>query len=287
MRTFAFLEPGTVADACAMLAEHGETARVMAGGTALLLLMRQRLASPERVVWLGGVPGLDAIRVDRGGRVTLGALATHHAIATHPEIRVRRPILAAMEALVANPQIRHVATLGGNLCYGDPASDPPACLLALGAEVQVVKGREERRVALDEFFVDYYESALAPGEIVTEVIVPPLSDNAVAVYERFTTSPAESRPLVAVGVVLTRAGDRCEDARLALGAVVPAPRRAPRAEEFLRGRPLSREVLREAADVAVADLEPIDDFRASAVYRRDVTRVVVRRALERAAAEAP
>jgi carbon-monoxide dehydrogenase medium subunit len=287
MRDFAFLEPRTIADASAMLAEHGDGARVMAGGTALILLMRQRLASPARVVWLGGIPGLDAIRVDRRGGLTLGALATHHAVATHPEIRARRPMVARMEALVANPQIRHAATLGGNLCYGDPASDPPACLLALGAQVRVVTGAGERLVPLDEFFVDYYESALAPGEIVTEIIVPPLPDNAVAVYDRFTTSPAESRPLVAVGLTLTRATDgTCADARLALGAVVPAPRRATRAEDFLRGRRPSPDDLAEAAALAVADLDPIDDFRASAEYRREVARVVVRRALERAMADA-
>jgi carbon-monoxide dehydrogenase medium subunit len=286
MRDFAFLEPRTVADASSMLADHGETARVMAGGTALILLMRQRLATPSHVVWLGGVPALDEIRVDGAGGLRLGALATHHAIATHPGIRAQRPMVAAMAAIVANPQIRHMATLGGNLCHGDPASDPPACFLALGAQVRVVKGREERVIPLDEFFVDYYENALTPGEIVTDVIVPPLPKNAVAVYDRFTTSPAESRPMVAVGVMLTRRDpDTCEDARLALGAVAPVPRRAAAAEEFLRGKRLTADVLAEAASLAVADLEPLDDFRATAEYRRDVTRVVVRRALERAVAQ--
>jgi aerobic carbon-monoxide dehydrogenase medium subunit len=287
VRDFAFLEPRSVADASAMLAEHAETGRVMAGGTALILLMRQRLASPSHVVWLGGVPRLDEIHVDSAGGLRLGALATHDALATHPGIRALRPMIAAMEAVVANPQIRHAATLGGNLCYGDPASDPPACLLALGAQVRVVRGTQERVIPLDDFFVDYYENALAPGEIVTEVIVPPLPKHAVAVYDRFTTSPAESRPLVAVGLVLTcRAGDTCEDARLALGAVAPVPRRAAGAEAYLRGQRLTADVLTEAASLAVADLDPIDDFRASAEYRRDVTRVIVRRALARALGEA-
>jgi carbon-monoxide dehydrogenase medium subunit len=286
MRDFTLLEPRSVADASAMLADHGEAARVMAGGTALILLMRQRLASPSHVVWLGGVPRLDEIHVDGAGGLRLGVLATHAAIATHPGIRATRPMVADMEAVVANPQIRHAATLGGNLCHGDPASDPPACFLALGAQLRVVKGTQERVVPLDDFFVDYYENALAPGEIVTEVIVPPLPKRAVAVFDRFTTSPAESRPLVAVGLVLARGdGDTCEDARLALGAVAAVPRRAMRAEAFLRGQRLTADVLTEAASLAVADLDPLDDFRATAEYRRDVTHVIVRRALERALME--
>lgn len=281
MREFAFLEPRTVAEATGMLADHGEGARLLAGGTALVLLMRNRLASPSHVVYLGGVPGLDRIVLDDDG-LRIGALATHAAIAAHPGIRARYPVLADTARVVANPQIRNVATIGGNLCHGDPASDPPACLLALGARVRAAQGARTRDIALDEFFTDYYENALAPGEIVTEVFVPPLPAGARAAYTRFVTSAAESRPLVAVGVRVTLAGNACTEARIAIGAVAAVPRRAPDAETFLRGKTPGPDVVAEAAALAVADLEPVSDFRGSAEYRRDVARIMIRRTLERA-----
>jgi carbon-monoxide dehydrogenase medium subunit len=281
MRDFRFLEPRTVAEASGMLADHGETARLLAGGTALVLLMRHRLASPSHVVYLGGVPDLDRIVIDDDG-LRMGALVTHAAIAAHPGIQARYPVIAAMARVVANPQIRNVATIGGNLCHGDPASDPPACLLALGARVRTVQGGGGRDIALDDFFTDSYENALAPGEVVTEIVVPALPPGGRAAYARFLTSAAESRPLVAVGVRLTLAGDACAEARIALGAVGPVPRRAAPAETFLRGRTPTPDVLAEAAGLAAAGLDLVSDFRGSAEYRRDVARVTVRRTLERA-----
>jgi carbon-monoxide dehydrogenase medium subunit len=285
MRDFVFLEPRTMAEASGMLADHGDAARLLAGGTALVLLMRNRLASPSHVVYLGGVPDLDRIVIDDDG-LRMGALATHAAIAAHPGIRARYPVIADTAGVVANPQIRNVATIGGNLCHGDPASDPPACLLALGARVRAVRGAVARDIALDDFFTDYYENALAPGEIVAEVFVPAPPPGARAAYTRFVTSAAESRPLVAVGVRLTLAGGACTEARIALGAVAPVPRRATRAETFLRGRTLTPDVVAEAALLAVADLDLVSDFRGSADYRRDVARVTVRRTLGRALGDA-
>lgn len=282
MKDFTFHEPRTVKEASALLAEHGGAARPLAGGTALVLLMRHRLASPAHVVYLGGIPGLDRI-VAEGEDLRIGALATHAAIEAHPDVRARYPVLAEMARVVANPQIRNVATIGGNLCHGDPASDPPACLLALGAWVGAVRDGAEREIPLEDFFTDYYENSLAPGEIVREIVVPALPAGARAAYMRYVTSAAESRPLVAVGVRLTLGADgACSEARLALGAVCPVPRRVPAAEEFLRGRRLTPKVVAEAASLAVADLEPVSDFRGTADYRCEVARVIVRRALERA-----
>jgi len=216
VRDFEFLTPTTASDASRMLADHGETARLLAGGTALLLVMRARLASPSHLVWLGEVPGLDRVALDARDGLTLGAMATHHAVETHAGIRAAYPMLAEMARRVANPHVRNAGTLGGNLCYGDPASDPPTCLLALDAEVRAVRGAQERAISLDGFFTDYYENALAPDEVLTEVRIPPMPPGAVGVYHRFTTTPAESRPLVGVGVVLVAGRDRvCRRARVA------------------------------------------------------------------------
>jgi carbon-monoxide dehydrogenase medium subunit len=287
MRDFEFLEPRTVREASAMLATHGEDARVMAGGTALVLAMRQRLLNPSHLVWLGGVPGLNAIDVDGGGTLRIGALALHHDIETHPVVRARFPVLSTMAARVANAQIRNAATVGGNLCHGDPASDPPACLLALDARVRAVTKGEEREIRLEDFFTGYYENALRPHEIVTEVRVPPLADDATAVYMRFTTTAAESRPLVAVGAVVKQDGQRtCRAARLVVGAVSATPTRLRGVEDFVTGRRLDADTLARVGELAAEAVKPLDDFRASADYRAHVTGVMVRRALERAVAEA-
>ena len=266
-----------------MLAEHGEDARPLAGGTSLVLLLRQRLAEPTHVVHIGHLGELRAIHVDEKEQLRIGALATHAEIAAHPLIRERFPVIAEMASQVANPQIRNVATLGGNLCYADPASDPPTCLVALGARVRVLRGGEEREIPLDGFFKGYYETALGVGDVLVEVIVPPLPKGSVALYSRFITNPAEGRPLAAVALQVLPGGmDRWSGVRLVLGAVVPAPARVKEAEKLLTGRKLTAEVLAEAADLAARAIEPIDDFRASAAYRRDATRVITRRLLERA-----
>jgi carbon-monoxide dehydrogenase medium subunit len=287
MRDFEFLEPRTVTEASAMLATHGEDARVMAGGTALVLAMRQRLLNPSHLVWLGGVPGLDGIELDGSGALRVGALALHHDLETHPVVRTRFPVLSSMAARVANAQIRNAATVGGNLCHGDPASDPPACLLALDARVRAVTNEGEREIKLEDFFTGYYENALRPHEVVTEVRVPPLAEDAVAVYMRFTTTAAESRPLVAVGAVVRQDGQRtCREARVVVGAVSATPTRLRAVEDFVTGRRLDVDTLVRAGELAAESVKPLEDFRASADYRAHVTSVIVRRALESAAAEA-
>jgi carbon-monoxide dehydrogenase medium subunit len=282
MRAFDFLEPRSVQEASAMLLRHGEGARALAGGTSLVLMLRQRLAEPTHLVHLGNLGELRGIRVDDEGQLRIGALATHAEIAAHVAIREQFPVIAEMTAQVANPQIRNVATLGGNLCYGDPASDPPTCLLALGARVRVRRGDDEREIALEHFFKGYYENALDVGDVLVEVIVPPLPRDGAALYSRFITTPAEGRPLTAVALRAVGGRGEWTEVRLALGAVVPAPARAVKAEQFLAGRKPTQEVLAKAAELAVSDLNPVDDFRASGAYRREVTRVSVRRLLDRA-----
>jgi carbon-monoxide dehydrogenase medium subunit len=287
VRNFEFLEPRSVSEASRMLSDHGETARLLAGGTALLLLMRQRIVSPSHLVSLDGVPGLSHIEVDDRNGARIGALARHSDIEAHPGLRAKYPVIAEMARRVANPQIRNMATIGGNLCHGDPASDPPACFLALGGEVKAVRGSQERVIRLEEFFTDYYETALAPDEILTEIRIPPLPKGSVGVYARFMTTAAEHRPLVGVGLLLTLDGrDVCRDIRIALGAVTPIPARLGKVEAFLRGKRLVPDAIAQAGEIAATEIRPQSDFRASAEYRKEVTRVMVRRAVERALTQA-
>jgi carbon-monoxide dehydrogenase medium subunit len=231
------------------------------------------MLTPSHIVYLGGVRSLDRIEFDERNGLRIGALVRHQELADSPVVRSKYPVLAGMAAHVANPQVRNQGTLGGNLCYGDPATDPPGCLIALRARVSVVGGQGERTIELDEFFTDYYQTALQPDEVVTEIQVPPMAAGAKGAYTRFLRTPAEHRPLVSVAVVAR--GNR--EVRIAIGASVPVPTRARRAEQFLEGRNVTRDVLEEAAAIAAADVEPVSDFRGSAQYRRDMIRTVVRR----------
>ena len=260
-----------------MLADTGEDSRLYAGGTALMLAMRQRMLTPSHLVYIGGVAGLNSIEFDERNGLRIGALATHQEVADSPLVKARYPMLGFMAAHVANPQVRNQGTIGGNLCYGDPATDPPGCLMALGARILAVGPDGERTIGLDEFFTDYYQTALAANEVVTEIQVPPPPADAHGAYTRFLRTPAEHRPLVSVAVLARRNGAQCRGARIAIGASVPIPTRARRAEQFLEGKPVTEALLEEAATIAAADVEPVSDFRGSAQYRREMIRTVVRR----------
>ncbi len=286
MRNFEWLEPESVGDASRLVLEGGEGAKLMASGTALLLLMRQRIFSPTQVVSLGSVSGLDYIALEDGG-LRIGALTRHCTIERHAGIAERFPMIAEMARRVANPQIRNMATIGGNLVHADPQSDPPACFMALGASVKAVRGSGEREISLDEFFVDYYETCLEQDEVLTEIRIPAQPAGSVGVYTRFTTTPAEDRPLLGVGMVLTLSEDgTCTDARITLGASTPVPVRVRGAEVALRGQPATEEVFARAGQAASEEVEPLDDFRGSSDYRREIIKVIVRRtgvrAVERA-----
>jgi carbon-monoxide dehydrogenase medium subunit len=279
VRDFVFLEPNSVPQACRMLADSGEDARLFAGGTALMLAMRQRMVTPSHVVYLGGVPGLSDIAFDERAGLRIGALATHAQVADSDVVKRNYPVLHHMAAHVANPQVRNQGTIGGNLCFADPASDPPGCLMALGARLRVAGPDGERSIELDEFFTDYYTTALEAGEVVTAIEIPPLPSDAGARYTRFLRTPAEHRPLVNVAAVLRRKGKVCSSARVVIGASVAVPTRARSAERFLEGKSITVEVLMETAELAAADIDPVDDLRGSADYRREMVRVVARRTL--------
>lgn len=281
MRNFELLEPKSPKDASRMMADHGDQARLLAGGTALLLGLRQRLLTPSHLVYLGGLSKLRGISFSRSHGLRIGALARHAEVADSELVRKHCPVLADMAGRIANPQVRSQATLGGNLCYGDPASDPPTCLMALGASVVAVGREGERVIALDEFFPDYYETALQPDEIVTEIRVPP-TGKARAAYTRFLRTPAEHRPLVGLAVVAGVEGGVCRNARIAVGASTPVPTRARQAEAFLEGKKPAHEVLEEAAAIAASEITPLSDFRGSEDYRREMVKVVLRRTAAKA-----
>jgi len=276
MRDLKLLLPSSPRDASRMLADHGEEARLMAGGTALILALRQRLVTPSHLVHLGKVPNLKNITFDEKGGLRIGALARHVDVATHPAVAQRYPILTTMASQVANPQVRNQGTLAGNLAYADPASDPPTCLMALGGRVLATSVDGEREIALEEFFTDYYETALRPNEVITEIRIPPLGD-AVGAYARFRRTEAEHRPMLTLGIVARRDGKTCRAVRIVIGASTATPVRAKTVERLLEGKTVTHALLQEGAQAAREDTPVISDFRGSAEYRRDVLGVLLRR----------
>lgn len=279
MLDFEYLQPTSVAEAGRMLADLGDDARLIAGGSALMLAMRQRMLNPSHLVSLGRIEGLRGITRDASGTLHIGALTRHAELAASTLVQQHWPMLADMAHRVANPQVRNQGTLGGNLCYGDPATDPPCCLLALDASVVAVGPRGERVLAMGEFLLDYFTTALAPDEVLTEIRVPPLAPGSRGHYARFLRTAAEHRPLVSVAVTLQLDAGGCRQARIAVGASVPMAQRLTRAEEMLSGNTLTAQRVQDAADAVAQGIEPLSDLRGDSHYRRAMVRVVAQRSI--------
>ena len=279
MHEFTFHSPETIAEALALLDQHAGEARVIAGGTALVLLMKQSLVQPRHVVSLDRVEGLGGIRLDDDG-LHIGATARHRDVETSDLVRAHAPLLGDVYGRVSTVRIRNAATVGGGLAHADPAQDPPAALIALNASVRLVSSAGERTVPLDELFIDYYETTLAPGEIVREVVVPLPEPRARSVYLKFLPRTKDDYATVAVAAHAELDGARCERLRVALIAVGPTPLRALAVERALEGSAVTAGAIQRAAEAVADAVDPLDDFRGSAGYKRDMAVVFTRRALE-------
>ena len=283
MNAFEYRAPRGLDEALAVLREHGEDARVVAGGTALVTMMRQHLVRPGCLVSLRDVQGLNRIEATNGA-LRLGALVTHREAEASPLVRERLPVLAETFRRVGTVRIRHMATIGGALAHADPNQDPPVTLLALGASVEIRGARGHRELPLGEFFRDYYETALEPGELVTAVTVPLLPVASGATFLKFLPRTADDYATVAVAAIVTLApdGERCREARIALGSVGVTPLRGMAAEALLSGQRLSESLLQAAGEAVKGVVDPLSDHRGSAAYKREMTGVMVGRALTHA-----
>ena len=281
MIRFDYLEPATLPEAFSLLEQHGDEARVIAGGTSLIIWMRQRLLMPKIVIGLGRIPDFDRITFNQKDGLRIGAGARHRDIELSPVVKQHYPLLHETFRKVAQPRIRNMGTIGGNLAGGDPLTDPGASLMALDAELTLTSSNGTRTMPLEEFFVDYYQTALEPGELLTEIRVPPPQRPGWS-HIKFTPRSVEDFATVGVAITLRAQGRSCEDVRLALNSVASTIVRAKRAEEVLRGRQLTDAALREAGEVAATEVDPMDDNRGSADYKRDLVKVLVRRAAEEA-----
>lgn len=281
MIKFDYQEPTTLRKALAFIDKHGDDARVIAGGTSLVIMMRQRLLMPKVLISLARIPKFDAISYSAKQGLRIAAGARHRDIELSPLVQKHYPLLHDTFRKVAQPRIRNMGTIGGNLSAGDPLTDPGASLIALDAEVTLASLKGKRVIKMEEFFVDYYETALEPGELLTEIRVPPPQRLGWS-HIKFTPRSVEDFATVGVALTMKTEHGTCQDVRLALNSVASIIVRAKQAEAVLRGQSIDRETLTKMAEVAATEVDPMDDNRGSANYKREMVKVLVRRAAEEA-----
>jgi aerobic carbon-monoxide dehydrogenase medium subunit len=281
MIRFDYQEPTTLKKAFALMEKHGDDGRVIAGGTSLIIMMRQRLLTPKVVISLGRIPRFDRITYNATDGLRIGAGARHRDVELSAAVRKHYPLLHETFRKVAQPRIRNMGTVGGNLAAGDPLTDPGASLVALDAQVTLASSKGQRTLPLDEFFIDYYQTALEPGELLTEILVPPPQRPGWS-HIKFTPRSVEDFATVGVAITVKANDGTCEDIRIGLNSVASTIVHARKAEDVLRGKPISDAALREMGEVAASECDPTDDNRGSAEYKREMVKVLVRRAAQEA-----
>ncbi|MBI1846837.1 MAG: FAD binding domain-containing protein [Candidatus Rokubacteria bacterium] len=289
LRPFTLHRPASAEEASALLARLGDEAAFYAGGTELLLLMKEGLLRPRHLVDVKRIPGLDAI-TDGDGRLAIGATVTHRTLERSATVHARCPVVASVARHVANVRVRNVGTVGGNLAFADPHSDLATLFLTLEGRVRLVSTRGTREVPLEAFVTGPWETTRAPDELLTAVVLTPRPGRSAAAYVKFGI---HERPTLGLAVALAldaTGGDRARivEARIAVGCVNPRPARVPRAEAPLIGCELAllEDVVSEVAALTAADADPADDLHGAADYKREMVAVFTRRALRIAAARA-
>ena len=280
-RSFEYYSPQTLDEAVALLQKLGPEAKLLSGGQSLIPMMKLRLVSPEYIVDINRIPGLDYIS-ETDGQLRIGALAREHQLESSESVQSKFPILADTAKVIADPLVRSQATVCGNLAHGDPANDHPATMLALGATVVATGPNGQREIPIEDFFPGLFTTALEPEEILTEIRVPvppPRSGGAYLKLERKVGDFATAG--VAVQITLDDAGV-CTRAGLGLTNVGMTPIKAKQTEAFLTGKKLDESTAQQAAELAASESQPMDDIRGSADYKRDLIRVLTARALTRA-----
>ncbi len=281
-QNFEYEAPRTLEEALQLLADG--SAKPLAGGMSLIPLMKLRLAAPERVVDLGRIPGLSYVR-EEDGVIRIGAMTTHYEIESSPVLKARCPLLAATAAQIGDMQVRNVGTIGGSLAHADPAADYPAALLALEAQVRLARAGGERTVAITDFFTDVFTTALEPGEILREVIVPAETPGTGVSYQK-VAHPASGFAVVGIAVRVRRSQGKITLARLGVTGLAAKPFRAIAAERLLEGNSATEADVRAAAGAVADGVEANSDLYASAEYRTHLARVYAARALRAALAAA-
>jgi carbon-monoxide dehydrogenase medium subunit len=279
LRRFRLEEPESVQEAAQLLGRYGDSAKVYAGGTELLLAMKEGLVQYERLINVKKLKGLNEVKLDNG-TISIGALCTHHQLETAPLLRERLPALVELERNVANVRVRQAGTIGGNLCFAEPHADPGTLLLALGATLVAQKSSSRREIAAEDFFVDAYETCLEADEVLSEIRISAPGAKSGIAYLKFGYL---ERPSVGVAIALTLNGG-ISDARIAVGCAGPAPKRVVEAEAMLEGKSMeeaSRNIP-SAGQVAGRAAQAISDLHGAQDYKEHIVGVLLKRAFQRA-----
>jgi carbon-monoxide dehydrogenase medium subunit len=279
--SFEYFAPTALDEALSLLQEHGDDAKVLAGGHSLIPTMKLRLAEPAVIIDIGRIGGLKGIS-ESGGKLVIGALTTHHELESSDLVQQRVPLLAQTAAEIGDVQVRNKGTIGGSLAHADPAADWPAAILALDADIQIAGPNGERTVKATDFFQGLYETDLGDDEILTAIHVSIPDANTKGTYLKLH-QVASGFALAGVAVVLTKSGDTCQNVSVGITGVSDAPYRASSVESDLTGAALTAENIAAAAEKAVDGIDALEDIHASQAYRQNLAKVYTRRAIESAA----
>jgi aerobic carbon-monoxide dehydrogenase medium subunit len=279
LRRFRLEEPESVAEAAELLGRFGESAKVYAGGTELLLAMKEGLVQYERLINVKKLTGLSDV-TSADGALVIGALCTHHQLENSPVLKDKLPALTKLEQNVANVRVRQVGTIGGNLCFAEPHADPGTLLIALGAKMIAEKSSSKREITAEDFFVDAYETALQADEVLTKISIPVPAPNARSAYLKFGYL---ERPSVGVAVAFNLNGG-VRGVKIAVGCAGPAPRRVAEAEALLEGKSKDEAVrhVAEAGAAAGRAAQAISDLHGSQEYKEHIVGVLLKRAFQSA-----
>jgi len=279
--SFEYLRPKTIPEAIAFLQQYGDDAKILSGGQSLIPMMKLRLARPGYLVDINRIAGLSHIK-EEGGFLRIGGLTREAELEASPVVRAKYPIIIDTAHVIADPQVRNLATVGGNLAHGDPANDHPATMLALGAQIVATGPKGERVIPVEDFFLSLFSTALQHDEILTEICIPippPRSGGAYFKLERKVGDFATA----AVAAQLTLDGNgACQKVGIGLTNVGPTPIKARKAEDFLRGKKLDGSTIAQAAQLAADESEPSADLRGPVEYKKSLVKELTKRALTRA-----
>jgi carbon-monoxide dehydrogenase medium subunit len=278
IRDFTYFAPKTLEEALTLLNEYQDDCKIIAGGQSLLILMRQGLVVPDYLIDIKGISELNYIQSDAREGLRIGALTTHRAIEKSAAMKNGYSVLAEMEHRLASIQTRNWGTIGGNVCHADPAGDPTSVLIALKATLSTASLKGKRNMAVEDFCLNYFETALEHDELLTEIQVPPVPPHTGTAYTKFNIIESDMATVgVAVSISLDPGQELCKDIRIVVGACAPTQMRAKQAEEALRGEKITDKLLREAGQVASQEVDPVSDISASGEYRRELVKVLVAR----------
>ncbi|HEY6002118.1 MAG TPA: xanthine dehydrogenase family protein subunit M [Anaeromyxobacter sp.] len=283
--SFDYHAPQTLREAIELLGRYGDEAKVLSGGQSLLPMLKLRLAQPAHLVDIGKIPGLEYVE-EKDGVLAIGGRTREAALERSEIVRSRYPLLADTAAVIADPIVRNLATVGGNLAHGDPANDHPAAMIALGARVVATGPKGQREIAIDDLFTGLFTTALAPDEILTEIRVPKAAPRSGGAYEKLERKVGDFATAAAAVQLTLSAKGEVERVGIALTNAGPTPVKAKDAERYLAGKKLDDAAVAEAARLAAKAANPTADRRGTVEYKREMARVLTARALRRAAQRA-